>query len=140
VNITLPPARPTARACPAQIKLYRNGTLRVTLPYSNIFYDDTGLTPDTEYTYQHSHINAVGETALSPSVTVRTTETNGTPTPTIRPRPTPTGGGAQPWQVFVDYSVGNLVTYGGASYDCIQAHTSQTGWEPPNVPALWSRR
>ena len=22
-------------------------------------------------------------------------------------------------------------------YKCIQAHTSQVGWEPPNVPALW---
>ncbi|HEU4426105.1 MAG TPA: carbohydrate-binding protein, partial [Pilimelia sp.] len=28
---------------------------------------------------------------------------------------------------------------GGASYRCIQAHTSLTGWEPPNVPALWQR-
>src|ERR1700722_2038412 len=24
-------------------------------------------------------------------------------------------------------------------YKCLQAHTSQVGWEPPNVPALWQR-
>ncbi|HEU0241116.1 MAG TPA: carbohydrate-binding protein [Micromonosporaceae bacterium] len=35
------------------------------------------------------------------------------------------------------YAVGALVTYGGHTYRCIQAHTSQVGWEPPNVPALW---
>jgi chitinase len=31
------------------------------------------------------------------------------------------------------------VTYGGVTYKCIQSHTSLTGWEPPNVPALWGR-
>lgn len=29
------------------------------------------------------------------------------------------------------------VMYDGTEYSCLQAHTSQTGWEPPNVPALW---
>ncbi len=35
------------------------------------------------------------------------------------------------------YTVSALVTYGGHTYRCLQAHTSQVGWEPPNVPALW---
>src|SRR4051812_30768709 len=35
------------------------------------------------------------------------------------------------------YTVGQLVTYGGKIYKCIQSHPSQVGWEPPNVPALW---
>ncbi|NEE58319.1 dioxygenase, partial [Streptomyces sp. SID8455] len=30
-------------------------------------------------------------------------------------------------------------TYGGVAYRCRQAHRSLTGWEPPNVPALWER-
>jgi hypothetical protein len=38
----------------------------------------------------------------------------------------------------VSYAVGNLVTYGGATYRCIQAHTSQVGWEPPNTASLWT--
>jgi chitinase len=41
------------------------------------------------------------------------------------------------WQPNTSYAVGNLVTYGGQTYECLQAHTSLTGWEPPNVPALW---
>jgi chitinase len=43
-----------------------------------------------------------------------------------------------PWAANTAYHVGDLVSYGGHSYRCIQAHTSQAGWEPPNVPALWS--
>lgn len=41
------------------------------------------------------------------------------------------------WQPNTYYAVGALVTYGGQTYQCLQAHTSLTGWEPPNVPALW---
>ncbi len=41
------------------------------------------------------------------------------------------------WAPNVSYAVGDTVTYNGVVYKCIQAHTSLTGWEPPNVPALW---
>jgi len=41
------------------------------------------------------------------------------------------------WQPNTAYTVGALVTYNGIEYKCIQAHTSQVGWEPPNTPALW---
>ena len=41
------------------------------------------------------------------------------------------------WAPNVTYSTGAQVTYDGKTYKCIQGHTSQTGWEPPNVPALW---
>jgi len=67
-----------------------------------------------------------------------------TPTPSSSPTPTPTPtptqtspSGVQPWAPGVAYSVGDQVTYNGIEYKCIQAHTSQVGWEPPNVPALW---
>ncbi|WP_410795789.1 carbohydrate-binding protein [Paenibacillus sp. J5C2022] len=36
------------------------------------------------------------------------------------------------------YTLGTQVTYGGGVYECIQAHTSLTGWEPATTPALWS--
>jgi hypothetical protein len=44
-----------------------------------------------------------------------------------------------PWKTSVAYVVGTLVTYSpnGRVYQCLQAHTSQVGWEPPSVPALW---
>jgi hypothetical protein len=62
-----------------------------------------------------------------------------TPTPTATPAPTatPTSGGAAAWAPNVFYAVGSLATYGGATYRCIQAHTSLVGWEPPNAPSLW---
>ena len=40
------------------------------------------------------------------------------------------------WAAGVDYALSVRVRYGGRLYRCEQAHTSQTGWEPPNVPAL----
>ena len=41
------------------------------------------------------------------------------------------------WAPNTAYAVNDLVTYSGSTYKCLQAHTSQVGWEPPNVPALW---
>lgn len=42
------------------------------------------------------------------------------------------------WAAGVDYAVQERIRYDGTLYRCEQAHTSQTGWEPPNVPALWT--
>ncbi len=42
------------------------------------------------------------------------------------------------WAPNVWYNVGDTVTYNGCTYTVIQAHTSEVGWEPPNVPALFS--
>ena len=47
------------------------------------------------------------------------------------------------WQAGVDYVLSDSVFYpdeNGTEYVCITAHTSQTGWEPPNVPALWQKK
>ncbi|MEU6785538.1 glycosyl hydrolase family 18 protein [Nonomuraea angiospora] len=41
------------------------------------------------------------------------------------------------WAPWTAYTAGTHVTYNGVEYECIQSHTSQPGWEPPNVPALW---
>src|ERR1700722_11907028 len=44
---------------------------------------------------------------------------------------------ATPWAAWVAYSVGQLVTYDGTTYQCVQAHTSEPGWTPDVVAALW---
>jgi chitinase len=41
------------------------------------------------------------------------------------------------WAPNTAYATGALVVFQGTEYKCIQGHTSQVGWEPPNVPALW---
>ncbi|GAA2500729.1 carbohydrate-binding protein [Streptomyces gobitricini] len=43
------------------------------------------------------------------------------------------------WAAGTVYRAGDQVTYGGATYLCLQGHQAQAGWEPPNVPALWQR-
>lgn len=43
------------------------------------------------------------------------------------------------WQAGVAYAVGDRRQYEGMLYRCVQAHTSQSDWIPPAVPALWVR-
>ncbi|MFJ9442491.1 M28 family peptidase [Kitasatospora sp. NPDC101235] len=47
----------------------------------------------------------------------------------------PNPGGT--WTPGTTYQAGDVVTYNGVSYRCLQGHTAQVGWEPPVVPALW---
>ncbi|MGV9281165.1 M20/M25/M40 family metallo-hydrolase [Streptomyces sp. NPDC003730] len=49
------------------------------------------------------------------------------------------GGGETTWQLGATYAAGDVVTYAGVRYRCLQGHTAYPGWEPPNVPALWQR-
>ncbi len=86
-----------------------------------ITYTVNGETAGT-YTYYAALSNAYGTTSSS-NLTV-TVSSNG-------------GGTAAEWQANTAYKVGDLVTYQGLTYKCIQAHTSLVGWEPPVVPALW---
>ena len=41
------------------------------------------------------------------------------------------------WASDTAYPAVYKVQYGGKLWRCLQAHTSQSGWEPENVPALW---
>lgn len=43
------------------------------------------------------------------------------------------------WAIGVDYAVGKRIRYNDKLYRCVQAHTSQEGYEPPTTPALWTR-
>lgn len=42
------------------------------------------------------------------------------------------------WQANTDYGVDDIRKFDGQVYRCVQAHTSQDGWEPSQVPALWA--
>ncbi len=96
-----------------------------------------------------------GGSTNTPTRTPTRTNTPGGPTATLTRTPTRTntasapsntptrtatasGNNRGPWAPNVAYNVGDNVTYGGSTYRCLQAHTSLTGWEPPNVPALWT--
>jgi predicted chitinase len=45
---------------------------------------------------------------------------------------------ATAWATNVSYATGAIVSFDGADYECIQGHTSEPGWTPAAVPALWS--
>ncbi|WP_422656916.1 fibronectin type III domain-containing protein [Paenibacillus sp. EC2-1] len=80
----------------------------------------SGLTANTSYQFIVTAQDAAGNISAGSSVSVTT-------------------GPAGPvgWSANVSYKVNDEVTYGGKTYICRQPHTSLTGWEPPNVPALW---
>lgn len=42
------------------------------------------------------------------------------------------------WAEGQAYTAGYKVQYGGKLWRCVQAHTSQDGWEPENAPSLWT--
>ena len=42
------------------------------------------------------------------------------------------------WAADTAYALDIRVRYGETLYKCVQAHTSQTGWEPDKTPALWT--
>ena len=42
------------------------------------------------------------------------------------------------WAADTAYPLDIRVRYGGKLYRCVQAHTSQEGWEPDKTPALWT--
>lgn len=43
------------------------------------------------------------------------------------------------WATDTTYPAGYKVQHGGKLWRCLQAHTSQTGWEPNNAPSLWAK-
>ena len=46
---------------------------------------------------------------------------------------------APPWQIGIPITVGEVLSFGGHNWKAIQAETQTVdGWQPPNVPALWS--
>lgn len=41
------------------------------------------------------------------------------------------------WAAGESYYIGDIRSYDGTLYKCIQSHTAAEGWEPPNTPSLW---
>ena len=42
------------------------------------------------------------------------------------------------WAANAEYTIGYKVQRSGKLWRCIQAHTSQIGWEPENAASLWT--
>ncbi|MFD0588107.1 fibronectin type III domain-containing protein [Paenibacillus sp. GCM10027627] len=100
--------------------LVNNGSTTVTSQGTSFVV--SGLAAGTTYTFSVKAFDAAGNE--SNAATVQAT--------------TSTSTGPAAWAANVSYKVGDVVSYGGKTYSCRQPHTSLTGWEPTNVPALWN--
>ena len=43
------------------------------------------------------------------------------------------------WRVGLDVAVGDVYTHMDSLWRCVTAHTTQDGWQPDKVPALWRK-
>jgi chitinase len=138
-----PTSTPTLPGCTAPAwnatTAYVGGT---TVSYNGYIYTSKwwtqGEQPDThsgQYDVWTNNGPCGGTVSPSPT-TSRTTSPSPTASRTTSPSPTATGQ-YPAWVANHAYAVGDRVSYGGHNYQCLQAHTSQVGWEPPNVAALW---
>ncbi|CAH1211396.1 hypothetical protein PAECIP111892_03558 [Paenibacillus auburnensis] len=114
--------------------------------YGGILYEaqwwTQGDRPDQSGAYGvWKAIGTCGNTAASPTPSPSASATpvpTSTPTATVKPTAIATATpGAGAWTAGIAYKAGDVVTYNGASYICLQAHTSLAGWEPATTPALW---
>ncbi|MDQ6418151.1 lytic polysaccharide monooxygenase [Paenibacillus sp. LHD-117] len=102
-------------------RIYRGTTLVATVSSTTTSYTVTGLSPSTTYAFSVVAFDAAGNTSAASNI-------SGT---------TAAPPAEAPWAPGVLYTVGTRVSYNGAIYECRQTHTSLSGWEPPNVLALW---
>lgn len=108
-------------------EVYQGSTLAATV--TNTSATITGLTPNTTYTFTVKASDAAGNRSAASNAITVTTDSDSS-------QPPVTGA----WAPGVAYKIGDQVTYNGAAYQCLQAHTSMAGWEPSNVPALWAKK
>lgn len=102
--------------------LYRNGQI-IQPSITTTIYADSGLTSNTEYTYQISATDNKGNTSsLSAEIQVKT-----------QGRQEP----GEQWTINKEYHIGNEVNYQGKSYRCLAKHTSRREWTPINAITLW---
>ncbi len=106
----------------AGYRIYSGSNVVATVSGTNTEVLVTNLTPNTSYSFTVRAFDpSNNESGNSNIVSVTTAE----------------GPSATPWAANTAYAINALVSYNGATYKCIQAHTSLTGWEPSAVPALW---
>lgn len=43
------------------------------------------------------------------------------------------------WHPWLPYVVGDIINYNGMLYRCLQTHTSEDTWFPPQAPSLWAK-
>lgn len=107
--------------------IHRNGVQIAEVPLSQLTFLDTGLLPDTQYSYF-----IIAQDNL---------ELRSAPSNTLSVRTSSQSGGTYPqWELFGIYPVGARVSYRDRNWICLQAHTAWTDdWSPGgnDYETLW---
>lgn len=106
--------------------LYRDGVEVKSIGASVTEYEDTGLTPDTEYEYVVKARDLDGKLSK--------------PSNLVRAKTSSEDGGHPAWKLNTFYETGALVSHAGGNWRCLQKHTSYTpDWAPglESSEVLW---
>lgn len=128
-------AAPTFSPAGGSYSSAQSVTLSSATSGASIRYTTDGSTPSSTSGTSYSGAFTVSKTTTVKAIAFKSGLTNSsvsTATYTIS-----TSGGGNAWAPNTPYAVGAIVTYQGHTYKCLQAHTSEVGWEPATTPALW---
>lgn len=91
-------------------------------------FQDTGLAAGKTYTYYVTAESDKGLISSASSTLKAKTQDEQIVTP---------GPSEGDWKVGVNYKVGEIVTYQGKKYRCLQAHPAMAHWNPAAAGSLW---
>lgn len=111
-------------------KVLRNGMQVATVAGTR--FDDSGLKAATAYSYTVVAENAKGQTSLASAALKVKTQASA-----VKPAPAPQPSSSEAWKTGVNYKTGDIVTYKGKQYRCLQGHPSMAHWTPAETMALW---
>ena len=132
-------ATPTFSVASGTYTSAQNVTISCATPGALIYYTTDGTTPTVSSALYAGAVTVASSETIK-AIAVKSGMTNSavaSATYTISGGSSGGSGTASAWAPYTSYLAGDVVSYGGAYYQCIQPHTSLPGWEPSNVPALW---
>jgi chitin-binding protein len=108
--------------------IFRNGEEIKSVSANQTAFEDTGLTPDTEYSYTVKARDVKGRLSSASNVLIVSTQG--------------AGGGHPKWKLDTWYETDELVSHGGRIWSCLQQHTSYAvDWAPglESSVTLWAK-
>lgn len=110
-----------------QYLIYRNDQEIARVKADKTSFDDTGLTPNTQYRYYVTALDERAQASAPSNVLSVKTEAD-------------QGGGEYPlWALNTKYLVNERVSHNGKHWQCLQAHISNVSWAPGQADTLWTQ-